>query len=220
MLEKTQFYLHFCRVNCIFAARLKKKSMSNQDYWPTFSIITAVHDQASDIRQNLPVMLTQQYEGSYEVIVVDESSTDETTDVLKAQEADFPHLYTTFLPHYHYQRNRRRLALTIGVKAAKHDWLIFTEADTPLPADCWLKELAEFVKAPAVILLGYINRKSGDVRLKTFDEVSQVQKAIRKTEHCRESKSGKWKLHLTSGGGYDFMIGRADLGHEVLRLFE
>ena len=38
------------------------------------------YDQAYELKESLPVFLTQQYEPGYEVVVVDESSTDETAD--------------------------------------------------------------------------------------------------------------------------------------------
>lgn len=88
--------------------------MNTPDHRPTFSIVIGVHDQAEEIEQNLPSLLTQQFEGGYEVIVVDESSTDETVDVLKRLKSNHPHLYTTFLPKYHFQNNRRRLCLHPG----------------------------------------------------------------------------------------------------------
>ena len=44
----------------------------------------AVCDQAHDLEQNLPAFLTQEYEPGYEVIVVDETSTDDTPNVLRS----------------------------------------------------------------------------------------------------------------------------------------
>ena len=48
-----------------------------------FSVIITVYNQAHDLEEQLPAFLKQEYEPGYEVIVVDESSTDETPDVLK-----------------------------------------------------------------------------------------------------------------------------------------
>ena len=194
--------------------------MSNQDILPSFSIIVAIHDQADDVEQNLPAMLTQNYSGSYNVVVVDEGSTDSTPDVLERLKTDYPHLYTTFLPKYHFQTNPRRMALTLGVKAARHKWVIFADAGSPPPSAEWLSELAEFAVSPSVLLLGYVNQKTGNVRLRPYDDIDQASKIITKTEQWRELKHGKWKMHLLSGSGYDFMVVRTDLGHEALKLFE
>ena len=66
----------------------------------SFSVIMTVYDHARELEEHLPAFLTQEYEPGYEVIVVDETSTDETPDVLKLFKNDYPHLYSTFLPKH------------------------------------------------------------------------------------------------------------------------
>ena len=84
---------------------------------PSFSIVIAVRDQSDDLKANLPALLGQKYD-SFEVVVVDEHSTDDSSDFLKQQKAENDRLYSTFIPTYQFQRNRRRLAYSIGVKAS------------------------------------------------------------------------------------------------------
>ena len=86
-----------------------------------------VYNQAHDVEEILPTFLEQEYEPGYEVIVVDESSTDETPDVLKLLKSRYQHLYTTFLPKPNRQVVRRKQAFNIGVKAAKNEWIIITK---------------------------------------------------------------------------------------------
>lgn len=192
--------------------------MSNHDHSPQFSIITAVHDQGTEIADNLPALLTQQYEPGYEVIVVDESSSDNTTDVLKQLKAVYPHLYSTFLPKYHFQENRQRLALTLGVKAAKYDWVVFTDINTPPTSDLWLRELADNTGDSAELVLGYYNRKSGQTRLQIFYDVDDARGIVCKAERKQANgHSGRWLRYLR--GKYDFIAVPTALGHDVLRLF-
>lgn len=192
--------------------------MSNSGKKPTLSIILAVRDQAQSIEQHLPALLTLQYE-DYEVIVVDESSTDNTTDVLKQLRATHSHLYTTFLPKYQFQNNRQRLAFTIGVKAAKKEWVIFADVDNLPSSDQWLEELSDFAMKPTILLLGYINRKSGDIRLKTYDDLSEARSIITKTERRKlHGHNATWLRYQR--GWYDFIAVSTDKAHETLRLFE
>jgi len=185
----------------------------------TFSIIAAVHDQSAAISENLPALLSQQYEGRYEVIVVDESSTDDTLDVLKQLKTDNPHLYTTFLPKYQFQRNRRRLALTIGVKAAKNDWVIFIDINTPPSSDTWLEELSAQIESGEKLQLGYISRKKGNVRLQPFYNLEDARSLVSKNERA-EACIGHQGSHLRYlQGKYDFMVVKRSEAHEALRLF-
>ena len=192
--------------------------MSTPDKKPTFSIIMAVCDQAQKLTANLPALLSQQCE-DYEVIVVDESSTDESADTLKQFKADNPHLYTTFLPKYQFQKNRRRLAFTIGVKAAKKEWMVFTDITYAPPSDQWLAELSEFCDG-AAMLLGYVNKKNGDVRLRSYEDISQARHLVSKAERWRAGIGrDRWMKALQKSANYDFIAVRADRAHELLRLF-
>ncbi len=194
--------------------------MNSSDNNTAFSVIMTVCDEARKLEENLPQFLEQDYATGYEVIVVDESSTDDTVDVLKLQKAKYPHLYTTFLPKPNRLVTRQRLALTIGVKAAKNEWLIFTNIQTPPPSDQWLKELAEFTVEGTTLLLGYINRKTGDVRLQQFDSVGDASLYISKTERKRGGAATDGKLLRYLRGKYDFVAVRREHGHETLRLYE
>ena len=192
--------------------------MSTPDKRTTFSLVMTVHDQAEEIRNELPRLLEQQYE-DYEVIVVDEHSSDETADLLNFMKTDHPQLYTTFLPKYQFQQFRRRLAFTLGVKAARKEWIVFTDLTTTPPSPTWLEELSEYT-GDSVLILGYVNRKSGAVKLKLFDEISAAKSIISKAEHWREGIGhNNWMRHLQRSTYYDFIAVRADLGHEALRLF-
>jgi len=194
--------------------------MNTSNKKPSFSIVLAVQDQAEALHSQLPGLLTQQYE-DFLVIVVDECSTDDTTDELKRLGNEYGHLYTTFVPKYHFQRDRRRLAFTIGTKATRNEWVIFTDVNTIPSSPTWLEEISEFAVSPNELLLGYVKRKTGDIRLKTFEDIAQARKLIVKTEQRRAFGSKFFTLHSSLfTRDYDFIVVRADRGHELLRLFE
>lgn len=193
--------------------------MNSSDKNATFSIIMTVYDDARKLEEYLPLFLEQEYEPDYEVIVVDESSTDDTTDVLKLLKTRYPHLYTTFLPKPNRLVTRQRLALTLGVKAAKHEWIVFTDIHTPPPSNQWLKELSEFTTDPTKLLLGYINSKTGDVRLQQFADINDARLLISKAERKKANGHNGKRLRYMRGK-YDFVAVRAEQGHETLRLFE
>ena len=193
--------------------------MSTPSKKPTFSIVTAVNDQSNVLAANLPAWLAQQYEG-FEVIVVDESSVDESADVLKRLKADHPHLYTTFLPKYQFQKNRRRLSFSIGVKAAKNEWIVFADITFAAPSDLWLAELSEFCCDSAVLQLGYFDKKSGSVSLRGFEDMSEGRRLISKAERWRAGIGyDRWMRHLQKSVNYDFIAVRADHAYELLQLF-
>ena len=182
-----------------------------------FSVIITVYDQAHDLEEQLPAFLKQEYEPGYEVIVVDESSTDETPDVLKLLKNEYKHLYSTFLPKPSAQTFRRKLALNIGIKASHHEYIIIAKANNA-PADTDVfKAIGEVLDQKAELTLGYVTKKH--IRLQPFDTVAEaaghIRRLERKLKKVRERQYGNYMW-----GRYDFIIVRKDCTLELLKLFE
>ena len=182
-----------------------------------FSVIMTVFDNGSELEQHLTAFLTQQYEPGYEVIVVDESSTDQTDDVLKLAKQQYPHLYSTFLPKPDIHRNRKRLALTIGVKAAKNEWIIFSDIKSFPKSDTWLQTIADNLGNASGIMLGCYQK--GELKMRLFDDLESVSDYIIKNE--RQRADGHKGTHLKNlRGKYDFIVVRTAEAHELLKRFD
>ena len=100
------------------------KSAPNDKQLPTYPPITIIftpHDNAQELAKNLPLYLNQDYPADFQVIVVAPQNDHETSDVLK-RFASNSHLYTTFIPESSRYMSKKKLAITLGVKAAKYDW--------------------------------------------------------------------------------------------------
>ncbi len=158
--------------------RMPKKLAGNDttsDNAPQLSVVIAAHDNAEDLRANLPLFLSQQYPAGYEVIVVDESSSDDTDDVLTLLKNQYSNLYTTFIPSSSHYLSRRKLALTVGVKAARHEWIVFADADCAPDSDQWLATMSRSCTASNDIVIGYTNY---DSRSKSFYRFDQLLTAL------------------------------------------
>ena len=182
-----------------------------------FSVVITVYDQARELEECLPAFLKQEYEPGYEIIVVDESSTDETPDVLKLLKNEYEHLYSTFLPKPSAQTFRRKLALNIGLKASHYEYVIMTKPSAaPSDTDVF-KAIAEVLDTEAELTLGYVTKKH--IRLQPFSTVAEAENHIRRIERklkkVRERQYGNY-----AWGRYDFIILRKECAVELLKLFE
>ena len=182
-----------------------------------FSIIMTAYDQAYELKENLPVFLSQQYEPGYEVVVVDESSTDETADLLKLLKNDYPNLYTTFLPKSEGYALSKKQAYNIGVKAAKNDWLIFANANHPPVGDDVLQAISDSIDTTADLTLGYLTKKG--IKLQAFVEVDGAKDHITRIER-KLRKVRKRKRHHYRWGRYDFIVTRKQQAFDMLKYFE
>ncbi len=176
-----------------------------------------VFDNARELDENLPAFLCQQYDPGFEVIVVDESSTDGTDDVLKRLKQEHTCLYSTFLPKPNRQVTRRKLALTIGVKAAKYEWVIFTDIYAVPPSQEWLQAISEATESDTEMLLGYFAGE--DTRLQTFTDIDEAQKLVEKAERLK-ADGHKGKRLRFQRGKYDFIAVRKERAHDLLKFFE
>ena len=112
---------------------------TTKDFIPQLSFVMVVHNQGEMLEHNLPLFLSQPCQMTYEVIVVDDTSTDNTSDVLKQQKEEYPNLYTTFMPVSVTNPSRLRLAMTIGIKAAKGEWIVLADIQRPPTSPEWQK---------------------------------------------------------------------------------
>ena len=118
------------------------------------SVVIISHDNAPELEKHLPAFLSQKYDADYQVIVVADKSDSETDDVIKRFSND-PHLYATFMPLSSRYISRKKLAITLGIKAAKYPWAIVTDAWCTPENDEWLRSFASHINDDSDVVLGY-----------------------------------------------------------------
>ena len=145
------------KINSHSKAVDKGKIVYNEEL-PPLSIIICAHDESYNLRRNLPAILEQDYP-QFEVIVVNDGSTDESDDILKLLSNQYSHLYHTFTPESSRYISRKKISTTLGIKASKYPWLVFTEANCKPTSNQWLKQMARNFTPDTDIVLGYSNCK-------------------------------------------------------------
>ncbi len=152
------FYWLFFYIRVAF---YKKKSTIPSKL-PPVSIIIAARNEAQNLEENLPAFLSQDYP-DYTVIVVNDASTDDSATVLAQMSAKYPNLYVTTIPYDRVYKHGKKTALAVGIKAAKTEILLFSDADCKPASDQWIKEMvSEFdEKTEFVIGFGAYETKKG-----------------------------------------------------------
>lgn len=118
------------------------------------SVIICAHNEEKNLKQFLTSVLTQDY-SDFEVIVVNDYSTDETKWILEDFKRQYSHLHIVDIKEHIRLKNSKKFALTLGIKAAKHEVLIMTDADCEPQSNQWLKEIAGAYAEGKEIVLGY-----------------------------------------------------------------
>lgn len=108
---------------------------------PSASVIVYAKNAEEYIRPFLEKMLSQDYP-DFEVIVVNDASIDNTAEIIDTLQTDEPRLRYSFVPDSSRNVSRRKVALTIGAKAAKGDVLVVCNAHSTIPSLNWLLRMA------------------------------------------------------------------------------
>lgn len=125
----------------------------NQDY-PPVSVLICARNEQENLRQFLPAILEQDYP-SFEVIVIDDSSDDETLPVLQTFQRQYQHLHIVEIKEHIHLKHNKKFALSLGIKSAKYEHLVMTDADCQPQSNLWLKHIACAYKPSTEIVLGY-----------------------------------------------------------------
>lgn len=139
---------------------------------PGVSVIVCARNEQENLRHYLHALLNQQYP-CYEVIVVNDSSEDSTQLVLEQYAHQYTNLYITFVPHGARVISSKKLALTIGIKAAHYDYILLTDADCRPESRYWIQEMMQgFRSEDTEVVLGfspYFENNSWISRLISYD---------------------------------------------------
>ncbi len=118
------------------------------------SVVICAKNEYSNLKKHLPALLEQKYP-EYEVVLVDDSSTDDTRDLLKKFKEKYPHLKVINLNHNVNFLKGKKLPLSVGIKSAKHNTLVLTDADCYPASSSWLTNMQKNISSNNEIVLGY-----------------------------------------------------------------
>lgn len=120
---------------------------------PPVSIVLTDHDSSYHLAKVLPKLLEQKYSADFQVVVVIDRSDSDSEDVLKRHSAD-KRLYYTMLPDTSRYLSRKKLGITLGMRAAKHDWVLVTDVHSVPSSDQWLENMARHCSEDRNMVLG------------------------------------------------------------------
>ena len=122
---------------------------------PKVTVVVCAHNEAENLQNYLQILLSQDYP-EYEVIVVDDESEDSTLILLEQYAREYPNFYHTFVPKGARVISSKKLALTIGIKAAHYDHILLTDADCRPESRNWIREMMKGYDADSTeMVLGF-----------------------------------------------------------------
>jgi glycosyltransferase involved in cell wall biosynthesis len=118
------------------------------------SVIVCAHNEIENLKQLVPQLLAQDHE-DFEVIIVDDRSSDSSDQFLLEVSARYPRLRIVTVSHTPQHINGKKFALTLGIKAARNEWVVLTDADCRPASKVWLRTMAGSFDAGKEIVIGF-----------------------------------------------------------------
>jgi glycosyltransferase involved in cell wall biosynthesis len=141
------------------------------------SVIISARNEAKNLAANLPAILGQNYP-DFEVIVVNDCSLDASEDILKELCLKYPNLKVVVVTEHDRFKTGKKFALTMGIKAAKNEYLLLTDADCEPASPDWISLMAANFANTTEIVLGYSPYKKTGGPLNAFIRFETLRTAI------------------------------------------
>lgn len=149
LIQLLYYWLLFSKV-----AAYKKPDRFQSQQHPV-SIVVCARDEAANLAKNLPGVLVQTYPTTHEVIVVNHNSQDETRYLLEEFKKTFKQLQVVNLEQEAKGIPGKKYPLSIGIKEAKHEIILLTDADCVPSSEHWLWKMQDAYTGGVEVVLGY-----------------------------------------------------------------
>lgn len=127
------------------------------------TVMIAAHNEFQNLKVLIPKLFEQDYK-IFDVMIVDDRSTDRTKKLLGEMMAIYPRLRSVTIKYTPVHVTSKKFALTLGIKVAKHDVILLTDADCIPDTDQWIQKMTapirEDEKTFSIGFSGY-GQKSG-----------------------------------------------------------
>lgn len=130
-----------------------KKQEKSCSYEPV-SVIVCARDAYEYLLDIIPVLLKQDYP-EYEVVIVNDCSQDQTEEYLKDLARNNPKINLVNLTQNLNFFQGKKFPLSMGIKSARHDLLLLTDADCVPSTDQWIKEMVKTYDKNTEIVVAY-----------------------------------------------------------------
>tara|TARA_R110000787_G_scaffold271939_1_gene379210 strand:+ start:11340 stop:12446 length:1107 start_codon:yes stop_codon:yes gene_type:complete len=131
----------------------KNKKNPESDITP-ISVIVCAKNEAENLKKNIPLLLSQEYK-TFQLVLINDASNDDTLDIMKSFQKSDHRIKIVSVKNNEAFWGNKKYALTLGIKAATYEHLLFTDADCAPASKNWIEEMSAQFSEKKSIVLGY-----------------------------------------------------------------
>ncbi|HJR99618.1 MAG TPA: glycosyltransferase [Flavobacterium sp.] len=118
------------------------------------SVIVCAKNEAENVAKFVPLLAEQNYP-DFEIVLIDDASIDNTLELFEAFEKQYSNIRLVKVQNNEAFWGNKKYALTLGIKAAKNEYLLFTDADCFPTSKNWITAMSSQFTLHKTIVLGY-----------------------------------------------------------------
>lgn len=138
----------------VFLIAFNRKHPEGAEAQVPVSVVVCAHDEAENLRELIPQLLSQDYP-DYEVIIVNDRSNDSTFDYLLHETKNNARLRMVNVKDTPQRVNGKKYGITLGIKAALHEWILLTDADCRPSGKQWIRSMSRNFTNDSQFVLGF-----------------------------------------------------------------
>jgi glycosyltransferase involved in cell wall biosynthesis len=197
------------------------------------SIIVAAQNEEEQLPRLIEALKKQNYP-LFEIILIDDRSHDNTRIIIFNEQKADSRIRMVRIDEKPDEFSSKKYAITLGVKAAKYEWLLFTDADCLPNSENWLAQMAAYFVEKNTFVIGVSLYEQEDtflndcIQFETFMTAMQYLSwalwgspymAVGRNLAYRKSvfmdNNGFYKHIQVIGGDDDLLVNRLAVGEKT-----
>jgi glycosyltransferase involved in cell wall biosynthesis len=118
------------------------------------SVIVCAKNEEENVVKFIPLLAEQDYP-DFEIVLIDDASSDDTLERFEEFEKQYTNIRLVKVENNEAFWGNKKYALTLGIKAAKKEYLLFTDADCYPTSKNWITAMSSQFTMQKTIVLGY-----------------------------------------------------------------
>ncbi|UYW01656.1 glycosyltransferase [Flavobacterium agricola] len=178
-------FIYYIGIFSVFS--FKKAEKKNPNHVPV-SVIVCAKNEAENVTRLIPELLNQNYP-DFEIILIDDASSDETLEIFEEFEKQHSKIRLVKVENNEAFWGNKKYALTLGIKTAKKPYLLFTDADCFIPSNQWIAEMTAHFTEKKTIVLGYGKYKK--IKGSLLNKLIRYETLLTAIQYFSWAKKGK-----------------------------
>ncbi len=181
------------------------------------SVIVCAKNEEENVKKFVPLLANQNYL-DYEIVLIDDASSDETLEIFEAFEKQYSNIKLVKVENNEAFWGNKKFALTLGIKAAKNEYLLFTDADCYPKSTDWITEMSAQFTQQKTIVLGYGAYEK--IKNSFLNKIIRFETLLTATQYFSWAKLGKPYMGVGRNMAYkreEFFKVRGFMDHMKIR---